>query len=460
MSAATVAPGADVTRSTVLVEPHWLPRFYDKLSALNRKAAAFGPSEVKVLGAVDVVYERRTETVGRDADKQVSQLVPVRDGTRCETPVLLKRIEIEYPQVRLGDWVVVGRLEAVEAGNLAFAPTRDERDARAVMAMADCPIGCEHCNTTRGRKESYVLRDAVSGQYKQVGTSCLEDFTGIDPGAALFLATMYEVVRLADSELDSFGASRRVNAVPTLEYLADVSFLVARQGFVSSTKARELGLVPTYADALELPQLLEGDLELRRLYEAERKRHQQRAEEIRQWAVGREGADTFERNLRLLLQSQALARENKHLALAAAAVPMYEHHQARLAQAARPSRHVGAVGGMLDTVLRIERIVPVQGMYRQQHMVLLRDQEGNRLKWIASNCPQDILDAEPGAAFEASLKVKAHADYQGVEQTAVTHLKVKRWLQEQEPQELVEAFESAVEADAQADVVHERPRGG
>src|SRR5207249_2638558 len=46
---------------------------------------------------------------------------------------------------------------------------------------------CEHCNTNRDRKDTYVIRELDTGVTKQVGRNCLAAFLGIDPSGALYL---------------------------------------------------------------------------------------------------------------------------------------------------------------------------------------------------------------------------------------------------------------------------------
>lgn len=36
---------------------------------------------------------------------------------------------------------------------------------------------CEHCNSKRNRKDTYLIRNTETGEFKQVGKSCLKDFT-------------------------------------------------------------------------------------------------------------------------------------------------------------------------------------------------------------------------------------------------------------------------------------------
>ncbi len=427
-SAPDNATGNERDDSIVLVEPGQMAAFQKRLDGLNKKAVAFGLDPIKIIDTKDVIYERKFEYVGRDMDRQLSYLVPVRDGARAENPVLLKRIEIEYPEVKLGNWRVIGKLEAMEGGNLMFAVSSDATDVAALSARADHPIECDPCKTTRQRKDGYLLRDNESGDYKQVGSNCLEDFTGHDPAKALFLARMSDVVRIAEGELEEFGRSSRANAVSTRRYLADVSFITENTGFVSSAKARDTMLNPTYNEALSLPDELNKDYGLRAKYGEQIERHLAHADAVRDWVATKPEESSFDRNLKLLLQADAISLDRKHLAFAAAAVPMYNRSLSAEAEARKPSEHVGTPGQKMAGKLTVDRVVQIEGYYGTSDLVLMHDEAGNRLKWKTSACPDEIRNGGVGRTMEASFKIKEHDDYKGTAQTAITHLKVTRWL--------------------------------
>jgi hypothetical protein len=414
--------------SIVLVEPSQMLSFQKRLDSLNKKAVAFGLEPIKIIDTKDVVYERNFNYTGKDGDTQESYLVPLRDGQHTDHPVLLKRIEIAYPEVKLGNWRVVGKIEAVDGGNLAFSVSQNASDVAALNSRADHPIECEHCNTKRKRNDGYLLRDEESGDYKQVGGNCLEDFTGHDPATALFLARMYDVVRIAEGELQEYGRSGQVNAVGTRNYLADVSFITDRSGFVSAAKARDTDLLPTYDVAFGLPLELQGNRKLLDEWLDEREKHLAKADTIRDWVAAGTGESSFDRNVKLLLQADAISRDRKHLAFAAAAVPMYNRSLAVAAEARKPSEHIGSPGEKMTATLTIHRIVPMESQFGVTHLVLMHDKDGNNVKWKASACPYEMRTEGVGRTMEASFKIKEHDNYKDKAQTAVTHLKVVRWL--------------------------------
>lgn len=432
----TTQPGADATKagldnSVILLEGFQLEAFQKRLDGLNKKAKAFGLEPIRILSSEEVEYMRVRQFEGRDNERMIVSLLPWKpadDPLDDEPPVILTKVRIEYPIVKLGQWQVVGKLEAIEGGNLTFSVTQNEDDRAVIRDSAEHPIQCDHCKTKRRRKDGFILRDENSDKYMQVGGNCLEDFTGIDPGAALFLARMHTMFNMASDELDEFASSGRVNAVETDRYLAAVSFLSSHFGFVSASKARDDGISATYEDARHLGHMLKESPKLMAMYLEERERHIAVAEAVREWMANKPVESDFDRNAKLLLARDAISTDRKHLAFAAATVATYNRHMSKRADAKQPSAHVGQKGEKLERVLRIDRIVEINTAFGVSKLVLMTDEAGNKFKWKTGACPYDVAQGE-GKSMKAAFKVKEHDDYKGIAQTAVTHLKVMDWLE-------------------------------
>lgn len=407
--------------AVLLIEPSQREQFRKQLLRLNKKANTFGLPAIKVLKETQVLYERVSEHIGR-SDAVISYLQPLKPGKHPAHPVRLLRLEIHYPEIKLGNWQVVGKLESMEGGNLQFHVTEGKADAQAIAAYAAKPTTCEHCNTNRRRKDVFILRDLDTQAYKQVGGSCLLDFTGIDPSRALFLAKMWEVFRAEEDELLDFLRSGRSNAVGTREFLADVSFLAQTQGFVSSTKAREIGIPATYDDAIGLTRQLERDTVLNGRYWKTREMHLAVADAIRDWAKQLPLENSFNANVQLLLQRDSIELNPKHLAFAAASWAAYSK-ALHLNEARAKSVHIGEPGQKLLRTLTFRRAIPLDSVYGVSYLILMKDEDGNAVTWKTRACPTWMLDADHEVRFNASFKVKQHDTYKGTCQTAVSHLK-------------------------------------
>lgn len=415
--------------SVVLVEPDRMGLFTHKLGLLNKKAARFGLEAIEVLESVPVAYKRRFEDVGRDGGRQIAYLTPAGARDDAQSVILLNRVRLRYPIVRLGAWQVVGKLEAVENGCLTFRVTDDEDDAREVRERSARAMECEHCRKVRRRGAVFVLRDVSSGKHCQVGKVCLKDFTGIDPAAALFLARMYELISMADAEADEFARSMRRNSVSTNVFLGDVVFLADKGGFVSAAKAAGSGAEPTWSEASRIAEILDGNEGLRRSYVETRDACLAKAAEARAWMLEKPGVSDFDRNAKLLLEMDHLLLKARHLALAAAVVPVYRKAHIEAEAQQQPSKHVGTVGVKMEAELQIERVIELENQFSRAglFLVLMKDEGGDRLAWKSAAATGEVVKGE-GRRLRASFKVKAHGDYRGHAQTDVSHLKVVEWL--------------------------------
>ncbi len=422
--------GVPLQRAHVHVSPCQITDFEKRLAGLNKKASAFGLPPVGVLGKQSRYFKQRSESLDRDGDRTLQYLVPAKaDDTEV---VKLFEIELEFPIVKLGQWRVVGKLDAMPGGNIMFCVSKDLQDLEAMRERSGAAITCEHCLKKRARVQSYLLRDLATGAFKQVGKSCLEDFTGMDPSVVLFLAQMQTVITWAEGEAEEWTGPRRGNAVNTVQFLADVSFCIGRGGFTSASMARARpGLSPTYAEARFLPQeiaKLGPSSAIRIAYIDQRDFHRSRAEETIAWFAAKPGGSDFDNNVKLLLNEPHIETDSRYLAFAAAAVSSFLSRAVDLPATEGPRGHVGSEGEAMDAQVTVQRIVPLNSLHGLCHLVSLRDSSGNSLLWKASSCPQDFLSRGLGRTLQARFRVKQHGSYQGAPQTTITRLKVLHWL--------------------------------
>ncbi|TAL63676.1 MAG: hypothetical protein EPN79_16105 [Burkholderiaceae bacterium] len=427
----------------MLVPAVELATFRKRLDRLNAKAAKFGLDPVlasePVFRAYKIEHEENASGTGAHYFT-----VPLRQG---ESPkagqglVRMAEIAIEYPIVRLGDWRVIAKIEAMGApkgaaadpgptSNLVFAVSSDPAEVAVAEAHRCEAIGCEHCGKQRRRIASFILTDGAS--FKEVGQTCLEDFTGIDPARALFLANLHEFV-----SFEEYEGRWTPNCIGTREYVTNVLFAVERFGFVSASKARDTGETSTFVEARDLGHRLKKEAELSCAYESTRERHAQTADAVRTWYAMNASPTGFDANVRALLARDELLFDPKHLAFVAGAVAQYQTSRLKREQDAADAlnlRHVGEVGLKTTMRLRIEKIIPFETIHGYQWRINCRDESGNRLSWRTSVPPTEaMLASVPHGWFEAQFKVKDHGEYNGIAQTDVTHLKVISWVPVHEP---------------------------
>ena len=85
--------------------------------------------------------------------------------------------------IRANGWKVIAHIEHGENGNIVTAIGDSDIDD----AWYKIPARCDHCNTNRFRSVTFIV-EHENGERRQVGKSCLKDYTGIAPSAALMFA--------------------------------------------------------------------------------------------------------------------------------------------------------------------------------------------------------------------------------------------------------------------------------
>ena len=82
-------------------------------------------------------------------------------------------LDIDY---KVGDYEVVAELEHQENGNII---RQINHNYKVPTQYRTCKPHCEHCNKLRRRANTFLLVDN-NNNFKQVGKSCLNDYTGYD----------------------------------------------------------------------------------------------------------------------------------------------------------------------------------------------------------------------------------------------------------------------------------------
>lgn len=154
------------------------------------------------------------------------------NGNKLEKPIEVTRrfviIEVEGKAIVNG-WRFIGSVEHTKNGNIIHKIVDIEIPERYYTTK---PV-CEHCNTNRYRKNTYIVYNEETNEFKQVGATCLNDFThGMD---ATFISSYYAMFnKLAEFETVSEGCGWSERYYRTEDILAYTSAVVKAYGYVSA----------------------------------------------------------------------------------------------------------------------------------------------------------------------------------------------------------------------------------
>ena len=142
----------------------------------------------------------------------------------------IKYIDVEVSgKAIINNWVFVATLEHTDKGNIVRAYDGQEVPQWAYTVEAKC----DHCKTKHTRKDTYIVRNTETGEFKQVGRSCLKDFTN-GLSAEMVAAYLSYLDTLEKSSID-FSSSKPYYNVK--EYLFYVAETVKHFGYLSKANA-------------------------------------------------------------------------------------------------------------------------------------------------------------------------------------------------------------------------------
>lgn len=125
-------------------------------------------------------------------------------------------------------WQVLAHIEHGTQGNIVTAFNCDPLPIWYSLAPH-----CDHCSTNRNRKETYIVQNE-NGAQKQVGKSCLKEYTGIIPETAVLFASVRDC--LIDDSVTYETASGAERMYSTAQIVALAVDSVAARGYIRSTE--------------------------------------------------------------------------------------------------------------------------------------------------------------------------------------------------------------------------------
>lgn len=150
---------------------------------------------------------------------------------------------------RLNGWTFVARLDhANETGTvIRMVPNTG---VELPLSFRHAETRCDHCNVNRYRRDTFVVRNDESGEFKQVGSTCLADFLGHDPQKIAKRAELLSYAYECGRGYEQFvGGDMRYISLES--FLQDAAYFCRTRGWVSGKTAYETGAVATKTRVLD-----------------------------------------------------------------------------------------------------------------------------------------------------------------------------------------------------------------
>jgi len=189
--------------------------------------------------ALDIVKER-IEKMQKRAERIGFPSPTLRIGsTDVKDNINQTLVTIEGESLRLGEWTLVGTVSELEDGSpfVTFAPGVRV----AVDGLLSNVNYCDHCKTTRQRKDTYLVR--TMHEVKQVGSSCIKDFLGHDPSLITAYLGMVDALDLTD-EVGGWAMSA-TRFYPVHDIVEAAARVVVQTGYINKQKAADEDVIST-----------------------------------------------------------------------------------------------------------------------------------------------------------------------------------------------------------------------
>jgi len=339
----------------------------------------------------------------------------------------LYRMELENTFSTLGIWSVVGRIEHSHAGNLLHGT--NEANGNTLLGWKDATACCQHCRTKRQRNDTYVLHNAELG-YKQIGRSCLKEFTGFDASAITSaMKSFIDICDYADEERERMSGGCNFLMPVRIFIAAAMAAIRERDGFKpvsegeSSTQSRAIRLTERCSPGISEQEEKENSVNWKRSVAAYWANLDGTEVDtiVEAIAAKKDSGNSFDYNAGLLAVDGTFAPfgSNHSAVLAAAVHKVLQTIDAP--KAGKLNEHVGATGDKIKVRVVVTKIRAVHGQFGTSHWVNMQDAEGRCYSWCASRCPEPV---ERGVEMEIAGTIKAHELFNERKITVLTRCKV------------------------------------
>lgn len=338
----------------------------------------------------------------------------------------------------LNNWEFIASLEHTRDGNIIH---KCSNAIEVPERYYDAPPRCEHCHTNRWRKDTYIVHNVNTNEFKQVGKSCLLDFThGLSAeGITAFLASFD---KLAEFETPPSGGGweRYVDRDTFLRYVAETvrlcGYVKRRDDIYDEINPnntldrairimdwRENGRTPFMWTREDIERIIPSG------FDANGDKAKEIAQSAYEYVNGLEGNNNYIHNLRTVIANDHVSYSN--LGLLASAIPYYNRYVEKceeenrrkkaMQKEAENSEWLGNVGDRLKDI-KISGVKVMwsgETQFGWQFLYKFVDENANVLIWsTGKELPED--------EFTLTGTIKELKEYNGIKETVLTRCKIKK----------------------------------
>ena len=262
---------------------------------------------------------------------------------------------------------------------------------------------CEHCNSYKIKKQSILIQNLSTQEYKHVGKTCLKDFFNKDVDSFIaYYGSMMDLISSIDSEY-----SERISGEYSynIREILHIAFCSIRQwGYVKSAEegSTKNSIYSFFGPSYKYFEFEESDWT--------------NVELAIEWLATQSPSD-FINNLNNLVKAEYIS--NKHFGYVAGLAGCYlKSISEKREKVAINNEFTGTVGKRDNFTVSLLNKIAIQSFYGVSYLHIFLDNTAHKLSWFASK----DSDMEVGNTYKIKGTVKSHKEYKGENQTQLTRV--------------------------------------
>jgi len=369
------------------------------VAKLNKKAVKLGCPPV----TLEFSEVREIEKTEESGEHHTS----FNPGQKYIAYVLDATLNYEIPIIN--GWELICRYDDLEGA--VFISKVPEKEI-PLEYIEKTEIACQHCGIVRFRTHSMLMHHIETGEYKEVGSSCVKDFFGHDPKGFMLFATydfnsLFNGEEGEDYEYNGVGYRRYCDSL--ISVLAMTAACIQNFGWVSRKAAEEklicataesvlFWLNPKNNDKRDRPEVTED--------------HQALAAATIEYFKGMLPNNDYLMNCHKLAEIGMVP--SRMIGVACSMVEVYRKEVLRIENKKidfKESNWVGTVGQKLvDIVVKCIYNTSIESQWGASQLYILVDDNGNRFNTFYSGRGWSMKQGDKGIMKGT---VKAHDTYKG-----------------------------------------------
>lgn len=327
----------------------------------------------------------------------------------------------------INGWKFVASVEHTEKGNIISKAC----DIEVPEAYYNTTPVCEHCMSKRYRKDTFVIVNTETGEFKQVGRKCLADYThGMNAEAVAAYAAMFDEIISAEEPTPGSSLKTYMRVEEVLRYAAETVRhfgYVKSGGFDRGTSDRTLDYYGVdhgwFNGAFDAKRRRELREEMEKCgFDSESTEASRLVKDALDYLSRKDESNNYMHNLKTVCALSWC--ETKHVGLLASLFPTYnkgleiDQAKRKAQEAAKASNWVGENGRKIEVnVADIKVITSWETQWGITKIYKITDDHGNVLTWKTSSwINEDRITKISGT-------VKDHTEFRGEKQTELTRCK-------------------------------------